>query len=100
MLALLKESGYLGSPSEVTTAALQAHFVTHGEDLEGWVSNSHDNRSSPAWYVAEPSGLSTKWEVGRHPGGQREYFESGAAACAVYVKRWLEYASSITEHAP
>ena len=100
MLALLKESGYLGSQSDVTIAALQAHFASHAEDLEAWVSSSYDNRSSPAWYVAEPSGSGSRWEVGHQPGGQREHFESGAAACAVYVKRWLESASSITEHAP
>jgi hypothetical protein len=39
------------------------------------------------------------WVVGHEPGGQREHFESGAEAVAVYVKRWLESAASFTEHA-
>jgi hypothetical protein len=100
MLALLKESGCVGNSRDITIAALRAHFATHADDLNGWVLNSYDNRSSPAWYVAEPSRPDDKWVVGHQPGGQRQYFDSAAEACAVYVKRWLEVASGFTEHAP
>jgi hypothetical protein len=99
MIALLKESGYLDCPDEVTIPALQAHFGTNSEDLEGWVLNSLDNRGSPAWYIAEPNGSSAKWLVGHYPGEHREYFDSGAEACAVYVRRWLEATARFTEHA-
>jgi hypothetical protein len=100
MLALLEESGYVGRSRDFTIAALRAHFATHADDLDGWVLNSYDNRSSPAWYVAEPSSPDAKWVVGHQPGGQRQYFDSAAEACAVYVNHWLEDASSFTEHAP
>ena len=99
MLTLLKKSGYVDHPEEVTTAALQSHFENHTDDLEAWILNSDDNRSSPAWYVAEPSSAGGKWVVGHQPGDRRDYFESGAEACAVYVKRWLEAAAGFTEHA-
>lgn len=99
MVALLKESGYLRARSEVTVATLQIHFASHQEDLDGWVSSSRDNRSSPAWYVVEPRGSDATWVVGRHPGSQREHFENGAEACAVYVNRWLDFAASIAERA-
>jgi hypothetical protein len=99
MLTLLQESGYLDYTRDITTEALQAYFAAHSDDLEGWVMNSYDNLSSPAWYVAEPSVPADKWVVGYQPGTQRDYFESGAEACAVYVKRWLEAVSCFTEHA-
>ena len=100
MLALLKESGYFGRAPDITVAALQSHFATHADDLEGWILNSDDNRSSPAWYIAEPGSANAKWVVGHHPGDRRDHFESRAEACAVYVKRWLESVARFTEHAP
>src|SRR4051794_17718700 len=99
MIALLKESGYLNCPDAITIPALQAHFAKSPEDLEGWLLNSYDNRSSTAWYVSEPSAPNDKWVVGHYPGDHREYFASGPEACAAYVRRWLEASARFTEHA-
>src|ERR1022692_3372743 len=74
MLTLLKECGYFDRSRDVTIDALQAHFAAHSDDLDAWVLNSYDNRSSPAWYVAQPGGPGDKWVVGHQPGAQRDYF--------------------------
>ena len=91
MVRLMRESGYLAEQSLVTVELLIAHFAQHPDDLDAWHRKSLDNRGSSSWYLLGPSesNFPGKWEVGFHPGENREYFDHGEDACALFVKNWL-----------
>jgi len=101
MIQLLEESGYFSNSAAVTVQRLRDHFRMHSENLQAWVLHSEDNRSSPSWYIVEPEAANSgaRWTVGYHPGDQRETYEHGDEACAVYVKRWLEQIGGFVKHA-
>jgi hypothetical protein len=101
MLRLVRESGYLANQSLVTVELLSAHFSEHPEDLDAWHSKSLDNRGSPAWYLLDPGDTNSrgKWVVGFFPGENREYFDHGEDACALFVKNWLIQVSAYAHDA-
>jgi hypothetical protein len=99
MLRLVAESGYLTNKALITVELLSAYFAKDPESIDAWLLQSLENRSSPSWYLLEPSAANAqgKWVVGFYPGQDREYFERGEDACAVFVKNRLiqlsEYAN-------
>lgn len=101
MIQLLKESGYLTDSGAITAQKLRDYFRTHLEDLDSWVLESYDNRSSPSWYIQEPDapGTAGQWVVGFYPGDARDTFTDGAEACAIFVKRTLDLMASNVERA-
>lgn len=101
MLRLLEETGYFRSSNSVTVQKLHDHFRAHPEDLDSWVLESYDNRSSPSWYIQEPDapGAAGQWVVGFYPGDARDTFTDGAEACATFVKRTLDLMAADVERA-
>lgn len=101
MFQLLSESGYPDCPDAVTVQKLRDHFTRHPGDLDGWVLESCDTRSSPSWYIQAPDapGTDGKWVVGFYPGSTRQAFEDGAEACAIFVKHWLDAMGTDARHA-
>jgi hypothetical protein len=99
MLRLLADAGYLGNQSLITVELLSAYFAEHPESIDAWLLQSLDNRSSPSWYLLDPSAANTQgeWVVGFRPGERREFFERDEDACAVFVRNRLiqisEYAN-------
>jgi len=90
MITLLKESGYLRTAESITEQVLTEYFEQHPDLIDAWVRNSEDTRSSPNWYLREPTGPKEQWVVGFFPDGTAHRFPKKAQACAFYVKRYLE----------
>lgn len=94
MIDLVRDSGYLRSPSAVTEEHLERYFRANPDAIDSWSLHSMDQRCAPAWYLVEPSDNAGQWAVGYlTANGQRTreaFYSDGAKACASFVKQWLD----------
>ena len=89
-IALVRRSGYLAAPHEVTAERLADRLATDPDLVDAWLTWSEDNRSTPAWYI-ESLGKGG-FEVGYYDHGRTSQvvFDDRISACAEYVRRYLE----------
>jgi hypothetical protein len=94
MIGLLKESGYLQNPDRITEQDLESHIRSNPHLVETWLSESADQRCTPAWYFLSPDdewrGQPGSWRVGFYPGTELHEFEVGSTAYAFFIKRFAE----------
>ena len=92
MLQLLKESGYVADPEEVTAEDLEPYLRQHPDLIDTWLFNSMDTRGTPTWFLQSPeeSPKGKRWVVGLFPGEQHWEFEQGSEASAYYLKQFAE----------
>ena len=92
MITLLKESGHLNSPGELTEEVLRQYIGAHPEVMESWIGLSQDQRTSESWYVLRPEWAESRgsWIVGFYPGGPSKSYSNGVDACAAFIKRYVD----------
>jgi hypothetical protein len=101
MVSLLKETGYVEMPDQITVEAIELHLKAHPELVEIWQSESQDKRSSPAWYLMSPTDYSNTrkaWVVGNYPSNEIHEFKDGFKACAFYIKKESEQLREIANN--
>jgi hypothetical protein len=101
MISLLKESGFLSSPHELTEQVLHQYIQVHPEVIDSWTGLSEDQRASECWYVLRPEWAESRgsWVVGFHPGGPRKNYSNGVDACAAFIKRYVDDLAKSARHA-
>jgi len=96
MSALLRESGYTKTDSQVSEQDIEACLRDDPSLVGAWLAYSEDQRCSPAWYLARPgAGLDGRegWRVGDSDSGRRlpeRAFPNEFAACAFFVSRFID----------
>ncbi len=92
MITLLKESGHLNNPGQLTEEVLRPYIRAHPEVIDSWTGLSEDQRASECWYVLRPESAESRdsWMVGFHPGGPRKSYSNAVDACAAFIKRYVD----------
>lgn len=92
---LLRASRYKALQPSPSVDELEACLRSTPELADAWLLYSDDQRCSPAWFVAERS--RDKYEVGRHPDGQSQWFADRLRAVAEYAVRQLRAIGEVAE---
>jgi hypothetical protein len=80
-----------------TEEELAEELSNHPELIEPWVLLSEDQRVSSGWYLQRPGDNRDAWEVGYYPTSVRESYESGVAAAAAFIARYISAQSRSDE---
>ncbi len=87
VLELVQATGYLDSPTPLSSDALAAYLREHPELIDAWLGYSSDKRTSSGWYLKQPE--QQVFEVGFFPNGERRSYTDGVRACADFIAREL-----------
>ena len=84
---LVRHSGYLDRPEELTTATVRSELLADTTLVDAWFAYSEDKRASSGWYLVVRGPQA--YEVGLVPGGDPLLFSDRVDACAEFVVREL-----------
>jgi hypothetical protein len=99
-IALLRESGYLENPDQITEADILEYLRHYPDLINTWLLQSQNKRTTHSWYMKSPDdndSQSNVWIVGFYPGDEIHEFRDEASACAFYVKQEAEQIRHIME---
>lgn len=92
---LVRESGYFAVHKQVTESAIRERMALQPELVSTWIGHSEDQRVDEGWYLMqEPTGYLVGYLGSKTVGAQKTHFSDGTEACAVFIKRYLEWIRS------
>jgi hypothetical protein len=89
LVALLEDARRATGAAFPTEEEFAEELSNHPELIEPWVLLSEDQRVSSGWYLQRPGDNRDAWEVGYYPTSVRESYESGVAAAAAFIARYI-----------
>ena len=81
-IQLLRDSGYLNKPENITNEMVEAFLRDHPELVTQWLNWSADKRVSSGWYFLHEKG---KYVVGYYPKGKKKIYSDPNKGCAEFI---------------
>lgn len=96
ILELIEESGYHTYSDQIYEESIEACLRQNPRLVESWILYSDNQRSSPSWFLAEPTSEFGKgnWAVCWYATGEQiktiGYYKDQFSACAKFAKLVLD----------